>query len=148
MKTNYTQLMQFNWSPYQKNEPTIAVKDKAKHDDSDLKDIIQNSSKEKWFNIVASIKKMGYPRNKNAIHGLLFLLKDMNWPGADESFLLIKEMPRGDIKQPLQMALNQADKENDTVWIAGLRPLINHFNFTDDDFSNINLHKLLSKSEW
>ena len=76
---------------------------------------------------------------------MLLLLMDLNWPGAMPALEIMKKLDIENIKPYIADTLRRADKENDTIWIAWIRKLIEEKNaFKDfDEYMNI-----LSKAEW
>jgi hypothetical protein len=114
----------------------------------DIANLIPGKGKMTWPNVVEAIKRIGYPKNTTAIPGLLYLLQDINWPGALEGLELLSEMKKTDIQKPLEQALHQAFTETDDMWIAGLKMVVEKFQFEDTDFTGIDLKEVLSKSNW
>ena len=50
--------------------------------------------KSKLDNIVLILSKIGYPANRQSIEGLLYLLQDINWPGAHMGISVLLAMDR------------------------------------------------------
>lgn len=119
-----------------------------KRNDIDYSLLIPGKGKKFWFNSVELIHRKGYPGNEDAISGLLFLLQDMNWPGSLKGLEILKSFSSEIIKKPLEKALIAANQENDTIWIVGLKILVERFHFTKIDFTKIDLNLIISKSEW
>ena len=85
---------------------------------------------------------------EQALQGLLFLFKDLSWPGASMAFDIIKQIPKDKVLIDLEIALSDAFEENDGIWVANLKQVISYFRFTKKDFKKINLSKVLQISEW
>jgi hypothetical protein len=107
--------------------------------------LITGTEKECWYNVLEIYKRIGYPRIMNEVVQLLFLFKDMNWPGAGEASDLLKSINHDEILLYLKEALQQADNENDTLWITWIKEFIKEINLKDEfkDFEGI-----LIRAEW
>lgn len=78
--------------------------------DEETRYLIQGDGKYCWENAVKVLHKIGYPRNRLAIPRLIWLLKDMNWPGVISA---IETLQRIDIKTIIPFiedALREAHK--------------------------------------
>lgn len=109
----------------------------------ELDNIIQENDKCVWEKLVEVIAEKLYPANFSAVNGLLFLLKDLSWPGAEKGLELLKSFPREKLLPPLENALNEAFLLKDDIWVTNLNLLIRHFNYVQTDFSYINLTDVL-----
>ncbi|MDQ6421773.1 DUF5071 domain-containing protein [Paenibacillus sp. LHD-117] len=86
--------------------------------------LITESGKDKWENCIKIISQFEYQDKVKMIPQMLFLLKDMNWPGAIESVNLMLGMESEDLAPSIINALEEAVHENDTIWIAWLKEFI------------------------
>ena len=118
------------------------------NDKWDMQHCIQNASKDSWENLVDVLSKKENMIKEQALQGLLFLFKDLSWPGAGMAFDIIKQIPKNKVLIDLEIALSDAFEENDGIWAANLKQVISYFKFTKNDFKKINLSKVLQISEW
>ena len=118
------------------------------NDNWDIQHCIQNASKDIWENLVYVLSKKENMIKEQALQGLLFLFKDLSWPGASMAFDIIKQIPKDKVLIDLEIALSDAFEENDGIWAANLKQVISYFKFTKNDFKKINLSKVLQISEW
>lgn len=127
---------------------TEAIDFLSKAPDWDFSNCIRKSSKDIWENLVKVIKNRSYNDKVKLSEELLFLLLDLNWPGALQGLEILKTLHREDIRVPLENALKSAYQKNDGNWIAYLYELIVYFKFVDSDFKEINLCKVISIKDW
>lgn len=116
--------------------------------DWDYMGCIINTSKDIWGNLLIVIKNRNECDKILLLEDLLFLFKDLNWPGAWEAFEIIKNMKKELVKKDLEKALLQAYNEDDGMWITGLKLIIDYFHFDEQSFSSFNLNEVLKKVEW
>jgi hypothetical protein len=81
-------------------------------EDSKLHLLLQPISKGHWKNAAIVLMKIGYPRVKSIIPGLLKWIQDMNWPGAQEIADLLVT-----IDDKIVPYVKQALKSGDGIWI-------------------------------
>lgn len=81
-------------------------------EDSKLYLLLQPISKGHWKNAAIVLNKIGYPRVKSIIPGLLQWIQDMNWPGAQEIADLLVT-----IDDKIVPYVTQALKSGDGIWI-------------------------------
>lgn len=86
--------------------------------------IIQPYMKPTWENAVKLIDELGYPKNKEALPQLIWLLSDINWPGALKAIDILKTIDKNVLEPLIIDAIDKAYKEQDTMWIAGINRLI------------------------
>lgn len=96
------------------------IKDEALHL------LVQPISKDYWDGAAETVIRLGYPRVKSILPGLLEWIQDLNWPGAREIADFLLEI--GDPMIPyVKDVLNQYSDDQEWVyWIFEV--LINHWN--------------------
>lgn len=97
--------------------------------DWDCAQCIIDTEKDVWENLVAVIENKGYDEKKILLNDFLFLLQDLNWPGARRALEIIKSMEKADVQKPLQEALLEALSLNDEMWIFGLKIVADYFGY-------------------
>lgn len=102
--------------------------------DLDLRDLLQPYDKKYWENAAKVLFKIGYPRVKDVIPGLLEWMQDINWPGAYIVEELLSHIPKDKFVEELEKIFQIILDTNDLEWIFGLENLINKFNVTEKDF--------------
>ncbi len=96
-----------------------------KLDDKDLGLLLQPvSDKAYWKGAAQALKRIGYPRVRGILPGLLAWLQDMNWPGADYIFELLLSVDDETLIAHLKDVLRKARDQNDEMWIYWLRELV------------------------
>lgn len=109
--------------------------------------ILDKTRKSTWENSVAVIERIGYPKNKTLLHFLVWLLQDVNWPGAAEAIRYLSSLSR-DVLIPLaKEALYIADKNDDFMWIGGIRLLIETAGYKKSDF-DADIDRILKKADF
>ena len=78
------------------------------NDNWDIQHCIQNASKDIWENLVYVLSKKKNMIKEQALQGLLFLFKDLSWPGASMAFDIIKQIPKDKVLIDLEIALSDA----------------------------------------
>lgn len=119
----YKQIKDLDWSKTKETQ-NQAINKLISDTTINSYDIIQVDLKCTWENAVSVLKEMGYPRNKNALPKLIWLLQDINWPGSMQSIEVIKEFDKSEIIMPIISAIKVAYKEKDYMWIGGLQLLV------------------------
>lgn len=97
-------------------------------EDWDFRNCIINTPKDVWENILKVIKNNKSIDMHLILQDLLFLLKDLTWPGALDAFDIIKKMGKEEIYLDLTKALAKANSEKDEMWIDNLKLLLIHLN--------------------
>lgn len=143
--TKYIELLSWN-TPKALQEEAINFLINA--EDCDMRGCIKNTQKDVWNNIVLIISKRSVSDRINCLPDLLFLLKDLNWPGALKALEILKSMKATDVINNLEQSLKQAYDEKDGIWISNLKELVNHYNFSSNTFSSISLNEILGLAEW
>ena len=112
-----------NWRlPDEVQQDAYDVLLKADIDDTSL--FIQSDMKYTWYNAVKLLSEIGYPKNKAALPRLIWLLSDVNWPGALEAIEILKNIDQAELIPLIRQALEAANDEKDTMWIGGIKQLI------------------------
>lgn len=137
-------LSSLNWHRPQA-EQDFAVQELIDYKDEIINIFISDTQKEQWHNAIRIIEKLDESYQIKAVPQMLLLLMDLNWPGAMPALEIMKKLDIENIKPYIADTLRRADKENDTIWIAWIKKLIEEKNaFKDfDEYMNI-----LSKAEW
>ena len=77
---------------YPKEEQQKAINQLSVVDEQYFGLLFNKKLKETWENIVIVIEKIGCPKNKYFIPELLWLLRDVNWPGSMHAIdILLKQ---------------------------------------------------------
>lgn len=126
-------------------EQEIAIEELVKYKHYYLNSLITKTGKHQWFNAIRLIRKLNYSDQLELIPQMLFLLKDLNWPGANEAVELMIQMNKNELKPHIIIALEEADSDNDTIWIAWIKDFIERINLTDLEAKHI---EILNKAEW
>lgn len=64
------------------------------------------------------------------------MLKDLNWPGANESIEVLKQFDTDKLIPFIDIVLDQADLEEDSMWIYGIKELIGKLGIEQSILSN------------
>lgn len=131
-----------------KSEQAEAVLFLSSAKDWDYTDCIVNSQKDIWEKLVHVISHRTKDEIKSLLSNLLYLLKDLNWPGAIEAMNLIKGFSKDEILKEIEQSLLTAYSENDGIWIANMKAVIEYYKLKPDMFNCIDLQKILLISEW
>lgn len=117
-------------------------------EDWDCTGCIMNSPKETWENLINIVDKLGDSYKIKMIDDFLYLLKDLNWPGAKNAFNFLVKMQKQQILNNLELCLKKAYSEQDTIWIANIKSLTEECGLKSQDFNNINLQEIFKIAEW
>ena len=102
-----------------------------------------------WDNAAIVISKIGYPRIKSIIPGLLRWLQDMNWPGAMTVVETLQKVDKNVLIYYIEQALLKAKATNDTSWITWIKEeLIEPLEIGIEDFINKSNYEILQLCEW
>ncbi|WP_025025463.1 hypothetical protein [Caldalkalibacillus mannanilyticus] len=122
-----TLIDQLNWiHPQELQQETIRLLTQI--EDKYVGLLIQDMKKETWENAVIVLEKIGFPRNKEALPKMIFLLQDINWPGALQAVDILKKI------DPIYWIhyVEQAILESDPQWMYGIHYLLEKANVTED----------------
>ncbi len=120
------------------------VKQLIEDESIDINQLIEQADKTCFQNIVLAVSKKNWENQCKAVDGLLILLQDLNWPGSLDGLNILKRLPRDIVLGSLENALEKAIKTFDDMWLSNLNILINHFNYTQKDFANIQIEHVIS----
>lgn len=123
----------------------IAIQKLIKHKEKLFDSLITKSAKDQWHNAVKLIGKLEYSDQVRMVPQMLFLLQDVNWPGAVEATKIMESITLEELKPHIIRALVEANEENDTIWIAWIREFIEKIKILEqfEDYNDI-----LNKAEW
>ncbi|WP_203363690.1 hypothetical protein [Bacillus sp. REN10] len=110
--------------------------------------LIQDYLKSTWENAVKVISLLGYPKNEKALPSLLALFQDINWPGVEGAFEVLKQIKKETVVLYLEGSLKQAKNEKDFIWIAGLKDVVEGLNISSTDFNDSRVYDILDLAEW
>lgn len=110
--------------------------------------LINPMLKNTWQNATLVIEKIGYPRNKKAIPSLLWLFKDLNWPGVDKAFTILAQVDKRDLIPLVEVAIENAFAEKDYMWLGGIKCFLEKAEISEELFNNNNIFKLLMYSDF
>lgn len=139
-----TLLSSLNWHLPQE-EQDFAVQELVHYKDEIINRFISETQKEHWHNAIRVIEKLDASYQIMAVPQMLLLLMDLNWPGAMPAVEIMKKLDNESIKPYIEATLIRADIENDTIWIAWIKYLIEQKNLLND--LNAYSH-ILNKAEW
>ena len=140
-------LNQLSWHKTEK-EQKEAIDFLSKSEDWDFFNCIRKSSKDIWENLVVVINRRSYQDKVKLADDLLYLLMDLNWPGALQGLEILKSLKKEEIQAPLEDTLYSAYVDMDGCWISNLLELTKYFKFSDSDFTKIKLADVVSLREW
>jgi hypothetical protein len=145
---NNNMLLHLNWNlPLDIQDDAVCKM--ASMIDINPKDLLQPVSKEYWENAAKVLLKMGYPRIREAIPGLLIWLQDINWPGSNEVMELLKTIPKAELVPYLDDAVKEAISSDDEIWIENLSYFLLQLKLNENDFASKDVYlSLLSGSEF
>lgn len=118
-----TLLSSLNWHLPQE-EQDFAVQELVHYKDEIINRFISETQKEQWHNAIRVIEKLDASYQIMAVPQMLLLLMDLNWPGAMPAVEIMKKLDNESIKPFIEATLIRADIENDTIWIAWIKYLI------------------------
>lgn len=131
-----------------KNTQKEAIECLMKIEDEYVHMLLQDSKKECWENAVIVLKRIGYPRNKQAIPQLIGLMQDMNWPGVPMAMETMKRIDNSILLPYIEHALEEAYNDEDFMWIGGIKRIVKGFQIDKEDFINKDTFKLLEYADW
>jgi hypothetical protein len=124
-----------NWHlPKTDQEDAISVLSDLSPEQVDL--LIPKYGKECYENAVSILQKMGYPRIKKALPRLVWLLNDINWPGALKAIEIFKSIDKEIIVPYIEDGCVTAIKENDPTWLEFIKYACDDIGISKEDFTN------------
>lgn len=126
-------------------EQELAIVSLIRHKENFINSLITELSKDQWHNAVKLIGHLDYSDQVRMIPQMLFLLKDMNWPGALDATRIMENLNPTELRPYICKALIQANSENDTIWITWIKGFVEELKLEVlfEDYKNI-----LNKAEW
>ena len=103
----------------------------------------KNIPKECWGNASIILTKWGSPRIDAIIPGLFAWLQDINWPGALEILVLLYDLPEEKTAKPLQDAIAEAKRTNDTAWLEFIEYFTNRDEYEQENRCWLENHRRL-----
>ncbi len=104
--------------------------------------------KDTWENYVKVVGLVGFPANEKAIPSLLWLLMDMNWPGAEAAMDLLSSLKKQTIILEVEKAIIEAYEKEDYMWLYGLKILVDKVKLQQSDFSNEKTYDFLKHADF
>ena len=101
-----------------------------------------------WENSVKIIDKIGFPRNEVLLPKLIWLLQDINWPGALMAAEILKSIEKRTLVPLVEKAIIQAYEYEDYMWIGGLKMVVDKKPILKEDFNNPATYELLKYSDF
>ena len=139
-----TLLRSLSWY-YPEEQQEQAIQKLIIHKKKYVNSLITQSSKDQWHNAVRLIGHLDYSDQVQMIPEMLFLLKDMNWPGALDATRIMEGLNPEELKPHISRALIEANKENNIIWITWIKGFIEEIMIQElfEDYTDI-----LNKAEW
>ena len=125
-----------------------AIKTLIKTDDKYLPLIFDKTRKSTWENAVKVIKEIRFPRNKIFVNDLIWLLQDLNWPGATDAVSVLSCFDEEYVISSLVENLKKADSCGDTMWIGGMKYLIETNNYKSEILFAEDIRQILEKADF
>ena len=147
MEAVRTSIKNLNWT-LPTNIQQNAIRDLLNIDDDNVAMLIDPNQKYTWENATLVIEQIGYPKNSKALPGLLWLLQDINWPGALKAIEILKSTDKLVILPLVEQTIIKAYEDEDYMWLGGIKRLIEEAKYTINDFSNVETYKLLNYSDF
>lgn len=141
---NVSLLEKLSWR-IPKDIQEAAINELACLEDDKLHMLLQPIDKDYWENAAIVLKKIGYPRIKGIIPGLIMWLQDANWPGTDIVIEILSEVDKKELLPHIERALIEAGY--DDTWIYGIKLLVDRMKLTESDFSSSEMYRILDM-EW
>ncbi len=138
---------ELDWS-YPTEIQSRAVNFLSKVDEEYIVLIFDKKLKSTWENAVKVIRRIGFPKNKPVLSGLVWLLQDVNWPGAMESMEILSSIEKTAVIPIIEEALLKADAEHDTMWIGGINLLVEKAGYVSADFRDGSILEILKKADF
>lgn len=108
--------------------------------------LIRPLSKSCWENAAKVLIKIGYPKNRSSIPGLIEWMRDMNWPGVDVIWEYLKTIDAIVLVQFIEVAIVKAVGKDDISWIAGIKRLIEELGIDESLFSCKEVYEFITNS--
>lgn len=107
------------------------------------------NAKSTWENAVTVIGNLGFPNNKPLLKHLIWLMKDVNWPGAQKAIKILGNInDRQYLLEKLEEYIELASMEKDQMWLGGLKCVVKAAGFLENDFSSEYVFHLLDNTDF
>ncbi|TDQ41015.1 hypothetical protein [Aureibacillus halotolerans] len=90
-----------------------------------------------WKNATKLLRKMGYPRNKRALPGLLGLCQNSSWPGFETVCDIFTDIGKEIMLPYVEQAMLHASKQRDEQWMDGLLSACEGLKLEDSHFAKL-----------
>ena len=137
-------LLSLDWN-CSEEEQKRAIQELITYKEVLVDSIITSTDKYQWPNVIKFIGLLDKKDQVKFVPQMLFLLQDMNWPGALDATELMVRLSHTELKPHISRALTDADKEKDTIWIAWIKAFLDKAEMND---LLIEYKDILDKAEW
>ena len=131
-----------------KEEQEEAIEKLSKIEKKYFNLIFDKSLKATWENAVLVIDKIGTPKNEFFIPTLLWLLQDVNWPGALHAISILAKYDKNVLIPQLEPKIRVAYEREDYMWLGRLKMLVEKCMYKKTDFSEEKTYMLLEFSDF
>lgn len=104
--------------------------------------------KSTWENFCKIVQGIGYPANRPAIPTMFMLLQDVNWPGAYDALAILVVLGKNIILYELEKTIRLAFVEQDSMWLAGLKMLVEQLKLSPYDFNDQSVFEMLQSADF
>ena len=111
----------------------------------DKVDLLVTYKNECMENVVAILRKMGYPRNKKALPRLAGLLEDRNCAGALEAIETFRDLGKTISTPYIETECEKALHPINADWLEHLYFACDSLGITEEDFLNKNTYRIMKK---
>ena len=101
-----------------------------------------------WKNFIEIIKGLEISQQEQLIPFLFECLQDPNWPIFEQAISELKKIGRDKITKYVELYLKKAYKEEDYMWIGGIKCLVENIGIKQSDFIDRDLFRLLEYSDF
>lgn len=133
---------------HSKEEQDSAINNLSKVNEKYFYLIFDKTLKETWENAVLVIDKIGMPQNEFFIPTLLWLLQDVNWPGAVRAIDILLKQDKNILIPQLEEKIKEAYQNEDYMWLGGLKMLVKKCEYKSSDFFDEKTYALLEFSDF
>lgn len=99
-------------------------------------ELLQPGNKDCWENAAKVLFKLGYPKIKEVIPGLLRWLQDINWPGSNIVMEILVTIPKDVLIPYLEDAVIEALNGHDEIWVESLSYFLEQFDLKENNFTS------------
>lgn len=144
MKLDYVKQLMLNLNFHLPEEiHSQAIEELVSIEEEYLPMLLQPIDKDYWDYAAITLKKIGYPRYKTILPGLLEWLQDINWPATSIIIESLLEIDHKTLVPYIEDAISRALIENDEGWLFGIKCLVKRGNISRDTFRNKELYDLI-----